>query len=119
MLRSSWCPRIALKLSGCAVNRLGGGATAPAPRPRPSRALTCPHVPSRALTCPHASRAPPSFPSQPYSRQRDREEPSRYRYKTKLVYRVDITPKGLVPIPALEWRIREDVPSNLAAVKQA
>ena len=88
------------------------------PRPAPAP-LTCPHVPSRALTCPPASRAPPSLPSQPYSRQRDREEPSRYRYKTKLVYRVDITPKGLVPIPALEWRIREDVPSNLAAVKQA
>ena len=26
---------------------------------------------------------------------------------------------GLVPVPALEWRIREDVPVNLVAVKAA
>jgi hypothetical protein len=32
---------------------------------------------------------------------------------------VGITPKGLVPVPALEWRIREDVPVNLRAVKAA
>ena len=32
---------------------------------------------------------------------------------------VDITPKGLVPVPALEWRIREDVPINLRSVKVA
>jgi hypothetical protein len=56
---------------------------------------------------------------QPYSRLRSTADPSRYVYKTKLSYRVSITPKGLVPVPALEWRIREDVPINLAAVKVA
>ena len=40
-------------------------------------------------------------------------------YKSKLTYIVNITPKGLVPIPAIEWRIREDVPSNLIGVKAA
>ena len=56
---------------------------------------------------------------QPYSRVRSKADPSRFEYKTKLSYRVNITPKGLVPVPALEWRIREDVPVNLAAVKAA
>merc|ERR1711862_991723 len=28
-------------------------------------------------------------------------------------------PKGPVPVVALEWRIREDVPTNLRAVKKA
>jgi len=58
---------------------------------------------------------------QPYSRQRVRTAESRYAYayKTKLIYKVDITPRGLVPIPAIEWRITEDVPSNLQGVKQA
>ena len=65
MLRSSWCPRIALKLSGCAVNRLGGGATAPAPRPRPSRALTCPHVPSRLSRAAFTSFAAVLAPTRP------------------------------------------------------
>jgi ribosome-associated toxin RatA of RatAB toxin-antitoxin module len=53
---------------------------------------------------------------QPYSRKRVGEG---YEYTSQLSYRVDITPKGLVPIPALEWRIREDVPQNLLAVKAA
>ena len=56
---------------------------------------------------------------QPYSRRRMRDDPSPYAYKTKLIYKVTITPRGLVPIPAIEWRIREDVPSNLRGVKQA
>ena len=56
---------------------------------------------------------------QPYSRVRSRTDPTRYDYKSKLSYRVNITPKGLVPVPALEWRIREDVPVNLRAVKAA
>lgn len=56
---------------------------------------------------------------QPYSRTRSREDPTKFMYKTKLSYRVNITPKGLVPVPALEWRIREDVPVNLKAVKAA
>ena len=56
---------------------------------------------------------------QPYSRQRMRNDPTRYSYKSKLTYIVNITPKGLVPIPAIEWRIKEDVPSNLIGVKVA
>merc|ERR1712157_208898 len=38
---------------------------------------------------------------------------------TMLNYIVDIKPKGPVPVVALEWRIREDVPTNLRAVKKA
>lgn len=38
---------------------------------------------------------------------------------TRLSYSVDITPKGVVPVPAIEWRVREDVPSNLLALKAA
>mmetsp|Transcript_15555 Transcript_15555/g.38375 ORF Transcript_15555/g.38375 Transcript_15555/m.38375 type:complete len:303 (-) Transcript_15555:47-955(-) len=34
-------------------------------------------------------------------------------------YVVDVRPKGPVPVAALEWRIREDVPTNLRAVKAA
>mmetsp|Transcript_38394 Transcript_38394/g.95509 ORF Transcript_38394/g.95509 Transcript_38394/m.95509 type:complete len:244 (+) Transcript_38394:214-945(+) len=56
---------------------------------------------------------------QPYSRVRSRTKPGTYHYTTKLSYRVNITPKGLVPVPALEWRIREDVPVNLLAVRDA
>ena len=37
----------------------------------------------------------------------------------KLRYLVDVQPKGPVPVTALEWRIREDVPTNLRAVKKA
>ena len=40
-------------------------------------------------------------------------------YKTLLVYSVYIRPKGPVPIIALEWRIREDIPVNLLSVKAA
>merc|ERR1711998_118425 len=39
--------------------------------------------------------------------------------RTLLTYSVFIRPKGPVPILALEWRIREDVPINLIAVKTA
>jgi len=38
---------------------------------------------------------------------------------TTLNYVVDVRPKGPVPVAALEWRIREDVPTNLRAVKKA
>jgi len=55
----------------------------------------------------------------PYSRVRCRTDPTRFDYKSQLSYRVNIMPKGLVPVPALEWRIREDVPVNLRAVKAA
>jgi len=39
--------------------------------------------------------------------------------ETNVSYIVDVRPKGPVPVAALEWRIREDVPSNLRAVKKA
>lgn len=39
--------------------------------------------------------------------------------ETELTYVVDVRPKGPVPVAALEWRIREDVPTNLRAVKKA
>jgi len=38
---------------------------------------------------------------------------------TTVNYIVDVRPKGPVPILALEWRIKEDVPSNLRALKKA
>jgi hypothetical protein len=34
-------------------------------------------------------------------------------------YEVEVRPRGPVPVAALEWRIREDVPTNLRAVKHA
>lgn len=34
-------------------------------------------------------------------------------------YDVEVRPRGPVPVAALEWRIREDVPTNLRAVKDA
>lgn len=36
---------------------------------------------------------------------------------TWLEYNVNIQPKGLVPVKAVEWRIKEDVPNNLLAVR--
>ncbi len=50
----------------------------------------------------------PPFPPSP------RPSPS-----TKLFYMVNVKPKGPVPVGALEWRIKEDVPTNLRAVKVA
>ena len=38
---------------------------------------------------------------------------------TTVSYTVEVRPKGPVPVGALEWRIREDVPTNLRAVKKA
>uniref|UniRef100_A0A6U3TX07 Coenzyme Q-binding protein COQ10 START domain-containing protein n=1 Tax=Ditylum brightwellii TaxID=49249 RepID=A0A6U3TX07_9STRA len=38
---------------------------------------------------------------------------------TNVRYSVDVRPKGPVPVAALEWRIKEDVPINLKAVKKA
>lgn len=37
--------------------------------------------------------------------------------KTALYYSVSIVPKGLVPVRAIEWRISEDVPGNMEAVR--
>ena len=42
-----------------------------------------------------------------------------FRYKTMLTYCVTVKPKGPVPVIALEWRIKEDVPINLMAMKVA
>lgn len=42
-----------------------------------------------------------------------------FRYKTMLTYTVLVKPKGPVPVIALEWRIKEDVPINLMAMKSA
>lgn len=39
--------------------------------------------------------------------------------QTRVTYVVDVRPKGPVPVIALEWRIREDVPTNLRSVKIA
>jgi hypothetical protein len=38
--------------------------------------------------------------------------------RCSLFYTVTIVPKGLVPVKAIEWRISEDVPQNIDAVKQ-
>lgn len=47
----------------------------------------------------------------------DPDDPS--KLATKIEYTVDVRPNGPVPVQALEWRIREDVPTNLRAVKAA
>merc|ERR1712157_321900 len=36
--------------------------------------------------------------------------------RTMVRYIVDVMPKGPVPVAALEWRIKEDVPTNILAV---
>ena len=54
---------------------------------------------------------------QPYSRVRSRTDPSSFEYRSKLTYSVHITPRGLVPVPVIEWQVREEVPNNLMAVK--
>jgi len=38
---------------------------------------------------------------------------------TRLSYSVTISPRGLVPVAAVEWRIKEDVPANLEALRTA
>ena len=39
--------------------------------------------------------------------------------KTMVRYIVDVMPKGPVPVAALEWRIKEDVPINILAVSKS
>jgi len=39
--------------------------------------------------------------------------------RTLVRYAVDVTPQGPVPVAALEWRIQEDVPVNVLAVRRA
>ena len=38
--------------------------------------------------------------------------------RTYLGYCVEVVPRGLIPVQLVEWRIREDLPSNLAAIKR-
>lgn len=38
--------------------------------------------------------------------------------RTALYYEVTIVPRGLVPVKAIEWRISEDVPGNMNAVRE-
>lgn len=38
---------------------------------------------------------------------------------TSVQYIVDVRPKGPVPVAALEWRIKEDVPTNILAVSNS
>lgn len=47
----------------------------------------------------------------------DPDDPSQLVSNVKYV--VDVRPKGPVPVQALEWRIENDVPTNLRAVKAA
>jgi hypothetical protein len=42
-----------------------------------------------------------------------------YKYTTSLTYSVFVRPKGPVPVIALEWRIKEDIPTNLLGMKSA
>jgi len=42
-----------------------------------------------------------------------------FRVRSQLTYSVLVRPRGPVPVAALEWRIKEDVPTNLVAVKRA
>ena len=39
--------------------------------------------------------------------------------KTMVKYIVDVMPKGPVPVAALEWRIKEDVPTNIMSVAKS
>merc|ERR1712232_649172 len=48
----------------------------------------------------------------------NKNDPSRSSV-TKIEYEVMVRPRGPVPVLALEWRIKEDVPRNLIAVKAA
>jgi hypothetical protein len=50
---------------------------------------------------------------------KEQRNPSTGEVETLCSYVVHVRPKGPVPVAALEWRIREDVPTNLRAVKAA
>uniref|UniRef100_A0A7R9YDQ6 Coenzyme Q-binding protein COQ10 START domain-containing protein n=1 Tax=Pinguiococcus pyrenoidosus TaxID=172671 RepID=A0A7R9YDQ6_9STRA len=61
---------------------------------------------------------------EPFSRKKKRDPVSGnvipgYTYSTMMFYTVTIKPRGVVPVGALEWRIKEDVPTNMLAVKKA
>lgn len=49
----------------------------------------------------------------------EQENPATGEKEVVCSYDVLVKPKGPVPVAALEWRIREDVPTNLRAVKAA
>lgn len=49
----------------------------------------------------------------------EQRNPSSGETEVLCSYDVMVRPKGPVPVAALEWRIREDVPTNLRAVKAA
>ena len=49
----------------------------------------------------------------------DESKTYKFKYRTLLTYSVYVRPQGVVPVLALEWRIREDVPTNINAVKVA
>jgi len=70
---------------------------------------------------PHSRRMVPPTPADlAAAAARDEPPPTQVaQYTTKLIYSVNVTPRGMVPVPALEWRIKEDVPANLRAVKVA
>lgn len=70
---------------------------------------------------PHSRKMVPPSPDAVRAAEAAGEEPPppQPMYTTKLIYSVNVTPKGVVPVPAIEWRIKEDVPTNLRAVKQA
>jgi len=42
-----------------------------------------------------------------------------WKMKTQLQYEVIVRPRGVVPVMGIEWRIKEDVPANLYAIKLA
>eukprot|EP00871_Galdieria_phlegrea_P000213 jgi/Galph1/1192/GphlegSOOS_G5928.1 len=44
--------------------------------------------------------------------------PVNNRKWTHLIYQVTVEPKRFVPVNAVEWRIKEDIPNNLFAVKR-
>jgi uncharacterized protein YodC (DUF2158 family) len=50
---------------------------------------------------------------------RVREQNNNGEISSVVTYTVLVKPRGPVPVAALEWRIREDVPTNLRAVKKA
>lgn len=49
----------------------------------------------------------------------DPDDPTGKAMATKLEYIVDVRPRGPVPVAALEWQIKTEVPTNLRAVKAA
>lgn len=40
-------------------------------------------------------------------------------YCTEMQYRATVQPRGMVPVSALEWHIRQEVPANMLALKAA